>query len=155
MENTRRNIRMGEIIITENPANYCMLGLGSCIGLVVQDSDHTMFGLAHTALPNMKPYENLPNSGFDPTMPAKFTDLAVKIIAKKFRDHGFKNGSLHAKIVGGGQIFDNDIIRVGPKNLESVRASLKEVGIKLDNEVIGGKNGVSIVEINADGSIEV
>ena len=146
---------MGELIITDDPSEYCILGLGSCIGLYVYDSNYKLFALAHTALPNIKPYENIPNKGFDPTMPAKFTDTVIKIVAKKFRDHGFKNGSLHAKIVGGGQIFDNDVIRVGPKNLESARATLKEEGIKLENEVIGGKNGVSIIEFKNNGAVEV
>ncbi len=151
----RHNIKMGEIILTDNPEEYCMVGLGSCLGIVVYDVKHQYFGISHTALPEIKRFLDKPNSGFDPTLPGKFTDVAIKIMVAKLKEKGLGEGHLRAKIVGGGQIFDNDIIRIGENNLQSARATLKEVGVRMESEFLAGKNGVSILNFNKDGKLVV
>ncbi len=145
---------MGELIITENPENLSILGLGSCIGLVVFDTSYRLFAIAHTMLPEIQFHKDRP-SIVDPKEQARFTDDAVKRIVKAFREKGLETRDLIAKIVGGAQIFDRDIIRVGKKNLMSVRNTLQKEGIKIESEVVGGNSGVSILKIRKDGKIDV
>lgn len=145
---------MGELIITENPEDLSLLGLGSCIGLVVYDSSFKLFAVAHTMLPEIQAHKDRPGI-FDPTLPAKFTDVAVKLIVKKFRDNGIGNGNLRAKLVGGGQIFERDIIRVGEKNIASVKNELQEEGVKIEQEVVGGNQGVSVLHIGKNAIMDV
>src|SRR4030042_3952499 len=145
---------MGELIITDNPEDLSLLGLGSCIGLIVYDSNYKLFAVAHTMLPEIHAYKDRPGI-FDPTLPAKFTDVAVKLIVKKFRDNGIGNGNLRAKLVGGGQIFERDIIRVGEKNIASVKNELQEEGVKIEQEVVGGNQGVSVLHIGKNAIMDV
>lgn len=154
MLNSNKTVKMGELIITENPENFSLLGLGSCIGLVVFDTSFRLFAIAHTMLPEIRFHKD--RSGYvDPVEPARFTDDAVKRIVKAFRDNRLDTRNLRAKIVGGAQIFDQDLIRVGEKNLASVRSALHKEGIKIESEVVGGNLGVSILKIRKDGKIDV
>ncbi len=154
MLNSNKTVKMGELIITENPENLSLLGLGSCIGLVVYDTSCRLFAIAHTMLPEIQFHKE--RLGFvDPSVPARFTDEAVKRIVKAFKEKGLETRNLRAKIVGGAQIFDRDLIRVGEKNLASARNTLQNEGIKIENEVVGGNLGVSVIKIRKDGKIDV
>jgi chemotaxis protein CheD len=151
---SKKNVKMGELIITENPENLNLLALGSCIGLIVYDIKFKLFGVAHTVLPEVNARRERPGV-HDPDAPAKYTDAAVKQIVKKFREYGIQPDNLRAKIVGGAQIFDRDLIRVGEKNLISVKKMLEEEGVKLESEVVGGNQGISILHIARNGIIKV
>ncbi len=154
MMSMNKTVKMGELIITENPENISLLGLGSCIGLVVYDTNCKLFAIAHTMLPEVQFRKNgQPDA--EPDTPARFTDIAVKRIVKVFREHGLDPRNLRAKIVGGAQIFERDLIKVGERNLLSVRNALKEEGIRIENEVVGGNLGVSIIKIRKNGNIDV
>ncbi len=148
------NVKMGELVITENPENLSLLALGSCIGLVIYDVKCKLFGVAHTVLPEFNARRVRPGIQ-EPEAPAKYTDAAVKLIVKRFREHGVSPDDLRAKLIGGAQIFDRDLIRVGEKNLISVKKMLEEEGVKIESEVVGGNQGISILHIGRNGIINV
>jgi chemotaxis protein CheD len=63
-------------------------------------------------------------------------------------EHGSNLMNLKAKIAGGSQMFqfqtDNDMMRIGKRNVEAVKEHLHKLGIKLVAEDVGGSVGRTI-----------
>ncbi|MDR3349659.1 MAG: chemotaxis protein CheD [Acidaminococcales bacterium] len=108
------------------PDSLITYGLGSCIGIALYDTRTKIGGLAHIMLPDSaqsKPTEN----------PAKFADKCLPLLLNELLGKGAHKASLQAKIAGGAQMFAlnkaTDIMKIGERNEESVRAVLKKLGI--------------------------
>ncbi|MHA1898160.1 MAG: chemotaxis protein CheD [Promethearchaeota archaeon] len=153
MELKKRNLRMGDLVITDNPEQYCILGLGSCIGLVIYDNNKSKFGLAHIALPSSEDYKNISKSKNHSI--GYYADLAIQYIVKEFQRFQIKNSLLNAKIVGGSKIFENDPINIGKKNTIVTKKELSKYNIKIISEYVGGNSGVSIYSIYKDSTLEI
>ncbi len=145
-EATVIKVKMAGIDFGENPAALDTL-LGSCVGIAVWDRITKRGGLAHVVLPDSRGATNLPG---------KFADTAVAELRKRLIASGANPGGLIAKIAGGSTMFgvrsDRD---VGEKNHQAVLKHLKEHGIPLKGEDIGGDKGRMIRLSLADGSVEV
>lgn len=60
----------------------------------------------------------------------------------------------YAKIAGGAQIFKHmtmDMLRIGDRNVESVRAVLRDSGIRIVSEDVGGEQGRTVYFYTTDG----
>ncbi|MHA1340344.1 MAG: chemotaxis protein CheD [Promethearchaeota archaeon] len=152
MEQRKINLRMGEIVITREPEKYCILGLGSCIGVVIYDNRNNIFGIAHIVLPLSKDYKNILKNKNHPV--GYYIDLAINYIVNEFKKLNITNG-LNAKIVGGAQIFNNDPVGIGKKNISAIKDELNKYKIKLVKEFLGGNSGVSIYNIEKNGTLEL
>ncbi|MFY4773909.1 chemotaxis protein CheD [Metabacillus sp. RGM 3146] len=117
-------------------------GLGSCVGLVLYDSFKKTAGLAHIMLP----LSALAKNGI--LNPAKYADTAVEDLLKQLKSAGVQINGLKAKIAGGAQMFlvhkENEMMRIGPRNVEAVKEMLLRYRIPLVAEDVGGSNGRTI-----------
>lgn len=144
------SVKLGEIIFTNDPEYYSLLGIGTCLGIYIFDLKKGMYMMAHTVLPH---YSEIKKE-FETKMPARFTDLAISLMVKRFLNNGSKKSDLTAKIVGGSQIF-NDKLVIGKRNIESAIETLKENDISLVAQDVGGSQGRSIYSYNKDGSMTI
>ncbi|APH05235.1 chemotaxis protein CheD [Bacillus weihaiensis] len=122
-------------------------GLGSCVGLILFDKYSKKAGLAHIMLPD----SSLAQKGN--LNQAKYADTAIPLLLDKLKESGANIHSLKAKMAGGAQMFQfqtaSEMMRIGPRNIESVRMVLLRSQIPLISEDVGGSSGRTI-EFNPD-----
>jgi chemotaxis protein CheD len=135
-------VGIADMNIVRSPDSIRTSGLGSCVGVVVFDQAREIAGLAHIMLPD---------SSFakaDRLNTAKYADTAVKELVSKLTRHGARVHSLKAKIAGGAQMFQfsngNDMMRIGPRNVEAVKKELASLNIAIVAEDVGGNSGRTI-----------
>lgn len=114
------------------------IGLGSCVGLVLHDEERKIGGLAHVMLPQ--------SSGKPGEREGKYADTAVLILLKELAAKGSKPPSLKAKLAGGASMFQNfsGNLNIGERNVDALRLLLKEKGIPIIREDIGGTVGRTV-----------
>ena len=133
-------IGIAEQKIAKGTDKIATLGLGSCLGLVLYDASGPTAGMVHIMLPNA------PQSG--EINKHKFADTAIYDLIEQLIWSGVRRSNLMAKVAGGAHMFSSayhkDIINIGQRNIEVCRRILKESGIPLISEDVGGSSGRSI-----------
>lgn len=139
-------VGMADYKVGRYPASLISYGLGSCVGIALYDPATKIGGLAHIMLPDSKQARSTEN-------PAKFADTALPKMLDDLLKLGAGKTRLTAKIAGGAQMFSftntTDIMRVGERNAEAVRAILKQLDIRLLADDTGGNYGRT-VELKLD-----
>ncbi|MDO9326997.1 MAG: chemotaxis protein CheD [Methanoregula sp.] len=120
------------------------IGLGSCIGLTLYDPTKKTGAMVHIMLPD---------SGGRTDRPGKYADTAIPLLLKELDTLGSSKRSLIAKMAGGACMFEyfGTNLNIGERNTEKVRAILKEQGIKVSAEDVGGKVGRTVTFLPANG----
>ncbi len=135
-------VRMGELKISRPPDLLGCTGLGSCVGLVLYDSEKKIGGLAHIILPQAG------KNGKEVEKPGKYANTAIPLLVENLQRAGAEPEKLWAKMAGGAHMFsfvtDNDLGRIGERNVEAVERILKELKIPLLSMDCGGKEGRTI-----------
>lgn len=118
------------------------LGLGSCVGLVLYDRISKIGGLAHIMLP-------LAPSATEIKFRAKYADTALDDLIKQMIAAGADPKRLVSKLAGGAHMFDsstnNDIMKVGLRNVDTCHRLLSQKSIAIIAEETGGNIGRTIV----------
>ncbi|MGV3464082.1 MAG: chemotaxis protein CheD [Heyndrickxia sp.] len=136
-------VGIADMNIVHIPNTIRTTGLGSCVGVIIYDSFQAIAGLVHVMLPD---------SGIAKSQKeinkAKFADTAIKELTERLINIGCKKIHLKSKIAGGAEMFSfsstNDFMKIGPRNVEAVKAALKTEGIALLSEETGGHSGRTI-----------
>lgn len=143
-------VGIADMKLVKHPYLIRTSGLGSCVGVVIYDLDRKMAGLAHVMLPESSLAKT---TEFNP---AKYADTAVKQLVKHLVSQGARLATLKAKMAGGAQMFQftaaNELMRIGPRNVEAVKRELQELKIHLVSEDVGGNSGRTI-EFNPDNGL--
>ncbi len=130
------SVRIGELAVSRAAGTVLSsIGLGSCIGLVLLDAGCQAVGLAHIMLPESR--------GSD-RAPARYADVAVPALIHALVDLGARAARLEAVLVGGAQLFAANQMEIGTRNSEAVGAALREAGIPVRAEALGGTVGRSV-----------
>lgn len=123
------------------PDAITTLGLGSCVGVVIYDATAKIAGLVHVMLPDSTKIKNNENK-------AKFADTGIEEMVRQVVEAGAAKSRLKAKIAGGAQMFafsnENDLLRVGARNVEAVKEQLVRMQIPLAAEDTGNSYGRTI-----------
>jgi len=144
MNDTGQIVKVGiaDLNIVRLPDAIRTSGLGSCVGVIIYDSFNKIAGLAHVMLPD----SSLAKNG--PLNKAKYADTAVEELVSILIKHGARRIGLKAKIAGGAQMFQfsttNEVMRIGPRNVEAVKKQLSLLNIDLVSEDVGGNSGRTI-----------
>ncbi len=107
--------------------------LGSCIGLCFQDPGLRMGALLHIMLPM-----NL-EAGRKNTF--KYADTGIRETVRQMVTHGALKSRITVKIAGGAKMFEisnGSLGNIGQRNIESVHTILRQEGIRLTAEDVGG-----------------
>jgi chemotaxis protein CheD len=135
-------VGMAEYKAAKSPATLITLGLGSCVGVVLYDNFRKIGGLAHVMLPDSK------LSGKKDYNPGKFADTAIDALIQDMLRLGVERRNIVSKIAGGAQMFqiksENNIMQIGKRNVEAVKAKLSQLRIKLIAEDVEGNYGRTI-----------
>lgn len=144
MNETVNIIKVGiaDMNVVESPNLIRTSGLGSCVGVVIYDLNKEIAGLVHVMLPD----SSLAKTGA--VNIAKYADTAIEEILNRLNKMGCKQINLRAKIAGGAQMFQfssqNDMMRIGPRNVEAVKSELQRFKIAITAEDVGGSSGRTI-----------
>ena len=134
-------IGMAELNVCLPPDAITTLGLGSCVGVVLYDPGKKISGMVHVMLPDSTKIKNNENR-------AKFADTGIQDLYDAVIKLGAVKRSLVAKIAGGAQMFafksDNDMLRVGDRNVEATLKKLGELGIPVIAQDTGKNSGRTI-----------
>ena len=141
MDGMMIKVGMADLNICRKPDAITTLGLGSCVGVALYDKTTGIAGLVHVMLPDSTKVRQNQNK-------AKFADTGIELLIEMMEKEGVRRSSLTAKIAGGAQMFafstNNDMLRVGERNVEAVKAKLKELGIPVLAEDTGQNYGRTV-----------
>lgn len=134
-------VGMADLNICLPPDSITTLGLGSCVGVVIYDPKTKVSGMVHVMLPDSKKIKNNENL-------AKFADTGINELIHRLVAKGANKNAFVAKIAGGAQMFafksNNEMLRIGERNIEATKEQLKLHRIKLLAEDTGLNYGRTI-----------
>jgi chemotaxis protein CheD len=123
-------------LATSDKANATLAtySLGSCIGVSIYDPKLKVGGLLHVMLPD---------SSIDPlkasSKPAMFMDTALPNLFRAATDLRVDKDRAQICVVGGAQIMDSSgVFNIGKRNYEALVSSLKEQGLHIHAQQVGG-----------------
>ncbi len=124
--------------------------LGSCVGVVLHDQVRGLSGLAHIMLPErLRGDESI----------GKYADTAIPTLLARLEQLGSRRRDICAYLAGGANMFqscqDSRLATVGEKNLAAVRQILGGLGIPIQREHTGGRQGRTVVFDGHTGELEV
>lgn len=134
-------VGMADVNVCHAPDAITTLGLGSCVGVALYDKSKDLAGLVHIMLPDSTQVRQNQNR-------AKFADTGIELLIEMLVKEGANRSLLTAKIAGGAQMFafsgNNDMLRVGERNVLAVKEKLKQLGIRLLSEDTGENFGRTV-----------
>lgn len=145
-------VGMADLNICTAPDAITTLGLGSCVGVVLYDSITKKAGMVHIMLPDSTKIRNNENT-------AKFADTGIDALIDSLQKIGANRNRLTAKIAGGAQMFafsnNNDMLRIGDRNVEASKLKLEKLGIRILAEDTGLNYGRTIIFYPETGELHV
>lgn len=134
-------VGMADLNTAKSPNRIRTTGLGSCVGVVLFDSQSKIAGMAHVMLPDSSLSKGVLNV-------AKYADTAIPKLIEDMERAGANTRRMVAKLAGGAQMFaftsTSDTMRIGPRNVEACRIALQEARIPIVAEDTGGNCGRTI-----------
>ena len=145
-------VSMGEMKIVKAPGVLVTRGLGSCLGITFYDSLRKVGAMSHPMLPDIIRARVKSN-------PCRFVNSVINKMLEDLKKQGCIKRGLEAKLFGGAHMFSfiakDSLLNVGEKNIEMAKLVLKQEGIKIVAEELGGNIGRTIELDLADGKITV
>jgi len=147
------NVDVAQLRVGQAPMRIMTIALGSCLGIVLHDPEARIGALAHAMHPRRERVKNNMNR-------AKFVDSVIPLLLERMLQWGARREKIVAKIFGGARMFDGfegcrGVLQIGDENIVAAREVLKELGIPLLAECVGGRTGRTIVLDVSDGSVLV
>lgn len=134
-------VGMADMSCVYPPKILVTLGLGSCVGVCLYDRENKISGMVHIMLPYSHQIKN--NSNL-----AKFADTGINKLLEDMIKIGAIKSRIVSKVAGGAQMFNfndsSDIMRIGARNVQAVKETLKLLNIPLIAEDTGGSYGRTI-----------
>ncbi len=142
------SVLMGELKSTTSPHRLRTI-LGSCVGIMLFDGRKKVGSLAHIVLP-------WANNRATPATVGKFADTALPAMVDQIREMG-GGPRLTAKLAGGAAMFGvgSQTNNIGLLNKQAVEALLKEMGIPIIGQDLGGEKGRRVTFNVATGEVTV
>jgi chemotaxis protein CheD len=131
---TRRDVGIGDIVVSSGEEEIKTYALGSCVALVVWDKAIQAGGMIHIALP-----EGHINPDKARDKPGYFADTGLPVLFSELKKIGANRRTCWVKLVGGASILDeNNTFDIGRRNALAVKKYLWKMGLALTSEEIGG-----------------
>lgn len=142
-------VRMGEMAMSSEKRDVLsVVGLGSCVALILIAPKKGAAALAHVVLPERK------MTSARQVPPGKFADTALPALLEAFAKFRIKPTDLYAILVGGATMFGHTkgskLAGIGDRNIAAVHEVLALNGIGVASEDVGGTSGRS-VQVAVDG----
>lgn len=131
-------VSCGEEIITTT--------LGSCVSACIRDTRISIGGMNHFMLPESG------GAGAPTNDSMRYGSFAMENMINTILANGGSRNSLEVKLFGGGRVMKS-MTDVGQRNIEFVRNYLKEEGIRIDGEDLGGIHPRKIIYFPFNGKV--
>ncbi|MDB2414571.1 hypothetical protein N9W34_02240 [Rickettsiales bacterium] len=118
----------GDCYVSDKPGEMMVTVLGSCIAACIRDPIAKVGGMNHFLLPDSSGHE-----GASTRYGAYAMEELINGILKK----GGKKERLEVKVFGGGNVMKSSAL-IGTKNITFIRKYLKDEGIPIAMEHLGG-----------------
>lgn len=145
------NLGIGEIFLGRSPKIIGTI-LGSCVSVCLFSKKQKMGGMIHFALPDRSHATNSTRNDLN------FGDSAILFLYQEL--HRISQGpinDLSAKIVGGASVM-NELAHassIGDLNVQIARNALRELGITIVGEDVGGTSGRKVYFYTDNGRLRV
>ena len=141
----KKFIHVGEIFIGVRPTQISTI-LGSCIAVCLYDEVEKIGGMNHYLLPLWN--ENGLQS-------PKYGNISIPRLIEGMVNVGCSRKHIVAKIFGGGNVIDvsQEDMMIGRKNILIAKEILREHGIKIVAQDVGGTKGRRIMMQSDNGKI--
>jgi chemotaxis protein CheD len=141
----KKFIHVGEIFIGVRPTQISTI-LGSCIAVCLYDEVEKIGGMNHYLLPLWN--ENGLQS-------PKYGNISIPRLIEGMENVGCSRKHIVAKIFGGGNVIDvsQEDMMIGRKNILIAKEILREHGIKIVAQDVGGTKGRRIMMQSDNGKI--
>jgi chemotaxis protein CheD len=147
-----RIVKVAEWAAERGDGVIVTLGLGSCVAIMLYDPRACAGAMAHILLPSK-------SLARDTSNPAKFPETAVPLLIERLAALGAESRRLVAKLAGGASMFaalmTPSTVQMGERNILAARSVLRQVGIPIVGEAVGGGAGRSVRFHVADGRVEI
>ncbi|WP_294966563.1 chemotaxis protein CheD [Sulfurimonas sp.] len=142
---TRKFIHVGEIHIGARATEISTI-LGSCISVCLYDSVTQMGGMNHYLVPLWN--ENGLQS-------PKYGNISIPRLIESMVNIGCEVHNMEAKLFGGGNVIDvsSEDMMIGRKNILIAKEILREYGIPIVAQDVGGDKGRRIMMRSDTGKI--
>lgn len=125
-------LNIGDVSVSNHPnVTFTCYGLGSCIGLFMQDRLMGLYGAAHIFLPR-EAETSQSNEKF------YTVDRSIDQLIQEFKKRGSTTANLCAKIVGGASLYPHSF-NIGKRNAEDTIDYLTKKLVHIQARDIGGK----------------
>jgi len=145
-------VRVADWAADQNDGVLVTLGLGSCVAIMVYDSQVRAGAMAHVLLPSQSLARDHKN-------PAKFPETAVPLLIERLGALGADRRRLVAKLAGGASMFASlmtpGTLQMGERNIVASRNALRTTSIPIVGEAVGGGSGRSVKFFLEDGRVEI
>ena len=147
-----RIVKVADWAVDRGEVVLVTLGLGSCVAIMLHDPQTRLGGMAHVLLPSK-------SLARDTSNPAKFPETAVPMLVERLRTLGAEPGRLVAKLAGGASMFaalmTPGSVQMGERNIVASRNALREAGIPIQAEAVGGQSGRTVRYAVGTGRAEI
>jgi len=148
----REYVPAGEQRIRRGEGVLSVLGVGSCVVVLLYDETSRIGGLAHVLLPD-------PNDLLGPDRRGRYATTAIPDLLDELQSAGAPRGRIVARLVGGACMFQELIPaterNIGERNVSAARATLARHGVPIVGEAVGGRLSRSIEFDLSDGRVRV
>jgi chemotaxis protein CheD len=147
------DLKIADLVVTRSREPICVYGLGSCIAVILRDSDAGVTGACHILLPSAP-------DGKPPGKPAKYADKAIDTMIKEMKNLGARKGKITARIVGGAHMFSfpspkEGLPTIGERNVSRARQLLHALRIPIVSEDTGGDYGRTVEIDTTSGEVRI
>jgi chemotaxis protein CheD len=128
-------VGIADLAVSNNPAlTLATYSLGSCLGISIFDPVARVGGLLHVMLPESK---------IDPDkaqrQPAMFMDSGIPALFRAAYELKAEKHRVQICVAGGAQVMDSSgFFSIGKRNYEMLKAILKEHGLNIHADQVGG-----------------
>ena len=135
MSDSKLTVGIADMKMAQGNGVLITYALGSCIGLCFHVPRLRLGALLHIMLPlNMEAGRK---------NPLKYADTGIRETLKQMEAKGASRSRMTVKIAGGAKMFEisggSGLGNIGQRNIESVHTILRNEGIRLLAEDVGGK----------------
>lgn len=134
-------VGVGDVAVSNNTnVIVSTFALGSCVGIVVYDSEVKVGGLIHIMLPD---------STLSPDkaqrQPAMFADTGIPLMFRNLMGLRAERRRLKAFVAGGASVISgSDMFKIGERNIAAVKKMINTLGIPVIKADIGGVNNRTV-----------
>jgi chemotaxis protein CheD len=147
-------VQPGELHLVRGPAILRTV-LGSCVGITFWDERLGIGALCHPMLPRCPAEMNRMTA----TALRRYVDAAIREVAQKLDRLGAHRGETQVKVFGGADVLQvahsEDRPTVGRLNADRALQILAEEGYSVIAQRLGGRRGVHIDFLTANGEVRL